>query len=46
MNMRKLCALGAAAISFICVAPDSATSAASTAKWDKVFKKSDFDLHN
>lgn len=41
MNMRKLCALGAAAISFICVAPDSATSAASTAKWDKVFKKSD-----
>ncbi len=41
MNMRKLCLLGFAAVCFICAAPDCATSAAPTAEWDKVFKKSD-----
>ena len=41
MNMKKLCLFGLATISFICAAPDSAISAAPTAEWDKVFKKSD-----
>lgn len=41
MNMRKFCVLGLTAISFMCAAPDSASAAAPTAEWDKVFPKSD-----
>lgn len=41
MMMKKLCLFGLAAVSFICAAPESAISAAPTAEWDKVFKKSD-----
>lgn len=41
MNMRKFCVLGMAAISFMCATPDSASAAAPTAEWDKVFPKSD-----
>lgn len=41
MNMKNLYILGLATVSLICAAPETAISAAPTAEWDKVFKKSE-----